>query len=169
MFSCDDMKNIDDIFYNFQCIPGVKSGIRRDFLFEDYVIKNGITYLYDSNLCFCVARDMLKQNIIKKVLYIDTVNSVETLETLGRTKFISDNLENMCYMINQKRFLDLMCLQMIVRLDINLKNYLFVIDSISDVDDILYDKFKSVQKDILRKGASIILQLKPKLVELPEL
>ena len=37
MFNCDDMKNIDDIFYNFQCIPGVKSGIRRDFLFEDYV------------------------------------------------------------------------------------------------------------------------------------
>ena len=169
MFSCDDMKNIDDIFYNFQCIPGVKNGIRRDFLFQDYVIKNGITYLHDSNLCFCVARDMLKQNIVKKVLYIDTVNSIESLETLGRTKFILDNLENMCYMINQKRFLDLMCLQMIVRLDINLKNYLFVIDSISDVDDILYEKFKSVQKDILRKGASIILQLKPKLVELPEL
>ena len=80
MFSCDDMKNIDDIFYNFQCIPGVKSGIRRDFLFEDYVIKNGITYLHDSNLCFCVARDMLKQNIVKKVLYIDTVNSIESLK-----------------------------------------------------------------------------------------
>ena len=79
MFSCDDMKTIDDIFYNFQCIPGVKSGIRRDFLFEDYVIKNGITYLYDSNLCFCVARDMLKQNIVKKVLYIDTVNSIECI------------------------------------------------------------------------------------------
>ena len=169
MFSCDDMKNIDDIFYNFQCIPGVKSGIRRDFLFEDYVIKNGITYLYDSNLCFCVARDMLKQNIVKKVLYIDTVNSIESLETLGRTKFISDNLENMCYMINQKRFLDLMCLKMIVQLGVNLKEYLFVIDSISDVDDILYEKFKSVQKDILRKGGSIILQLRPKLVELPEL
>jgi len=169
MFSCDDMKNIDDIFYNFQCIPGVKSGIRRDFLFEDYVIKNGITYLHDSNLCFCVARDMLKQNIVDKVVYIDTVNTIESLEILGRTKFISENLENMCYLINQKRFLDLMCLQMIVRLDIDLKNYLFVIDSISDVDDILYEKFKSVQKDTLRKGASIILQLKPKLVELPEL
>ena len=75
----------------------------------------------------------------------------------------------MCYMINQKRFLDLMCLKMIVQLDINLKEYLFVIDSISDVDDILYEKFKSVQKDILRKGGSIILQLRPKLVELPEL
>ena len=169
MFSCDDMKNIDDIFYNFQCIPGVKSGIRRDFLFEDYVIKNGITYLHDSNLCFCVARDMLKQNIVDKVVYIDTVNTIESLEILGRTKFISENLEKMCYLINQKRFLDLMCLQMIARLDINLKNYLFVIDSISDVDDILFEKFKSVQKDILRKGASIILQLKPKLVELPEL
>lgn len=169
MFSCDDMKNIDDIFYNFQCIPGVKSGIRRDFLFEDYVIKNGITYLHDSNLCFCVARDMLKQNIVDKVVYIDTVNTIESLEILGRTKFISENLEHMCYLINQKRFLDLMCLQMIVRLDINLKNYLFVIDSISDVDDILYEKFKCAQKDILRKGASIILQLKPKLVELPEL
>lgn len=169
MFSCDDMKNIDDIFYNFQCIPGVKSGIRRDFLFEDYVIKNGITYLHDSNLCFCVARDMLKQNIVDKVVYIDTVNTIESLEILGRTKFISVNLEKMCYLINQKRLLDLMCLQMIVQLDINLKNYLFVIDSISDVDDILYEKFKSVQKDILRKGASIILQLKPKLVELPEL
>ena len=58
---------------------------------------------------------------------------------------------------------------MIVQLDINLKEYLFVIDSISDVDDILYEKFKSVQKDILRKGGSIILQLRPKLVELPEL
>jgi hypothetical protein len=169
MFSCDDMKNIDDIFYNFQCIPGVKSGIRRDFLFQDYVIKNGITYLHDSKLCFCVARDMLKQNIVDKVVYIDTVNTIESLEILGRTKFISENLENMCYLINQKRFLDLMCLQMIVRLDIDLKNYLFVIDSISDVDDILYEKFESVQKDILRKGASIILQLKPKLVELPEL
>lgn len=169
MFSCDDMKNIDDIFYNFQCIPGVKSGIRRDFLFEDYVIKNGITYLHDSNLCFCVARDILKQNIVDKVVYIDTVNTIESLEILGRTKFISENLEHMCYLINQKRFLDLMCLQMIVRLDINLKNYLFVIDSISDVDDMLYEKFKSVQKDILRKEASIILQLKPKLVELPEL
>lgn len=75
----------------------------------------------------------------------------------------------MCYMINQKRFLDLMCLKMIVQLDVNLKEYLFVIDSISDVDDILYEKFKSVQKDILRKGGSIILQLRPKLVELPEL
>lgn len=169
MFSCDDMKNIDDIFYNFQFIPGVKSGIRRDFLFEDYVIKNGITYLHDSNLCFCVARDMLKQNIVDKVVYIDTVNTIESLEILGRTKFISENLEHMCYLINQKRLLDFMCLQMIVRLDINLKNYLFVIDSISDVDDILYEKFKCVQKDILRKGASIILQLKPKLVELPEL
>ena len=72
-------------------------------------------------------------------------------------------------MINQKRFLDLMCLKMIVQLDIDLKEYLFVIDSISDVDDILYEKFKSVQKDILRKGGSIILQLRPKLVELPEL
>jgi hypothetical protein len=169
MFSCDDMKNIDDIFYNFQCIPGVKSGIRRDFLFQDYVIKNGITYLHDSNLCFCVARDMIKQNIVDKVVYLDTVNTIESLKILGRTKFISENLENMCYLINQKRFLDLMCLQMIVRLDIDLKNYLFVIDSISDVDDILYEKFESVQKDILRKGASIILQLKPKLVELPEL
>lgn len=75
----------------------------------------------------------------------------------------------MCYMINQKRFLDLMCLKMIVQLGVNLKEYLFVIDSISDVDDILYEKFKSVQKDILRKGGSIILQLRPKLVELPEL
>ena len=46
---------------------------------------------------------------------------------------------------------------------------MFVIDSISDVDDILYEKFKSVQKDILRKGGLIILQLRPKLVELPEL
>jgi hypothetical protein len=72
-------------------------------------------------------------------------------------------------MINQKRFLDLMCLKMIVQLGVNLKEYLFVIDSISDVDDILYEKFKSVQKDILRKGGSIILQLRPKLVELPEL
>ena len=118
-----------------------------------------------------IAKDQwdFSKGVIKKVLYIDTVNSVETLETLGRTKFISDNLENMCYMINQKRFLDLMCLQMIVRLDIDLKNYLFVIDSVSDVDEILYEKFKSVQNDILRKGASIILQLKPKLVELPEL
>ena len=75
----------------------------------------------------------------------------------------------MCYMINQKRFLDLMCLKMIVQLGVNLKEYLFVIDSISDVDDILYEKFKSVQKDILRKGGSIILQLRPKLIELPEL
>ena len=75
----------------------------------------------------------------------------------------------MCYMINQKRFLDLMCLKMIVQLGVNLKEYLFVIDSISDVDDILYEKFKSVQKDILRKGGSIILQLRPKLVELLEL
>ena len=68
MFSCDDIKTIDEaynIFYNFQCIPGVKSGIRRDFLFEDYVIKNGITYLYDSNLCFCVARDMVNYPIAK--------------------------------------------------------------------------------------------------------
>ncbi len=46
-----------------------------------------------------------------------------------------------------------MCLKMIVQLDINLKEYLVVIDSISDVDDILYEKFKSVQKDILRKGS----------------
>ena len=72
-------------------------------------------------------------------------------------------------MINQKRFLDQMCLKMIVQLGVNLKEYLFVIDSISDVDDILYKKFKSVQKDILRKGGSIILQLRPKLIELPEL
>ena len=49
-----------------------------------------------------------------------------------------------------------MCLKMIVQLDINLKEYLFVIDSISDVDDILYEKFKSVQKDILRKGSSTL-------------
>ncbi|WP_434280814.1 hypothetical protein [Aliarcobacter cryaerophilus] len=56
-----------------------------------------------------------------------------------------------------------------MELGVNLKEYLFVIDSISDVDDILYEKFKSVQKDILRKGGSIILQLRPKLVELPEL
>ncbi|MCT7481748.1 hypothetical protein [Aliarcobacter cryaerophilus] len=58
---------------------------------------------------------------------------------------------------------------MIVQLDVNLKKYLFVIDSISDIDDILYEKFKSVEKDILRKGGSIILRLRPKLVEVPEL
>ena len=90
MFSCDDMKNIDDIFYNFQCIPGVKSGIRRDFLFEDYVIKNGITYLYDSNLCFCVACDMLKQNNIKTRIQADgnvNKNTTRMLAEAGVTIF----------------------------------------------------------------------------------
>ncbi|MGD9581056.1 MAG: prephenate dehydratase, partial [Vampirovibrionia bacterium] len=90
----------------------------------------------DINLCRIESRPS-KKNLGEYVFFIDFNGHIQDENVKATIGKIAPNVDSY-------RFLDLMCLKMIVQLGVNLKEYLFVIDSISDVDDILYEKFKSV-------------------------